>query len=56
MTKLSEWVEANMVRVSWGNYEGINDLSLYKLYALRDLVEAQITHDKIVQYELTNKN
>ena len=39
MEQLKKWIEENMVRVSYGNYEGLNDLDLVGLESLKAFVE-----------------
>ncbi len=39
MEQLKKWIEENMVRVSYGDYEGLNDLDLAGLESLKAFVE-----------------
>ena len=52
MTELKEWLGKNAVMRSWGEYDGISDMSMSDLGALRVLVEAAI-QEKIKNREYT---
>lgn len=42
MKELIEFLEREIVCVSWGDYHGIKDLDMYKLVALKAMAELAI--------------
>jgi hypothetical protein len=42
MDELKEYIEKHVVSISWGEYGGINDLSISQLGALKALINAAL--------------